>query len=99
MSFVVPEADSPDVPELEPGSPGNPLELTDPRALRALTRSARIAIARHLALRLDRQERPPRSRRVQVIANFTPGFPPGQRGPNRPNPGGLAATDTPSGQH
>jgi DNA-binding transcriptional ArsR family regulator len=34
----------------EPGSPENPLEITDPRALRALAHPARIAIMQHLAL-------------------------------------------------
>jgi DNA-binding transcriptional ArsR family regulator len=33
-----------------PGSPENPLELTDPRAMRALAHPARIAILQHLAL-------------------------------------------------
>jgi DNA-binding transcriptional ArsR family regulator len=31
-----------------PGTPGNPLELTDPRRLRALAHPARIAIMQHL---------------------------------------------------
>jgi DNA-binding transcriptional ArsR family regulator len=33
-----------------PGSPGNPVEITDPRALRALAHPARIAIMQHLIL-------------------------------------------------
>jgi len=36
--------------EPEPGSPENPLEITDPRALRALAHPVRIAILQHLAL-------------------------------------------------
>lgn len=42
------DADTPSEPE--PGSPDNPLEITDPRALRALAHPARIAIMEHLAL-------------------------------------------------
>ena len=34
----------------EPGSPENPAEITDPRALRALAHPARLAILQHLAL-------------------------------------------------
>jgi DNA-binding transcriptional ArsR family regulator len=35
----------------EPGMPGNPVELTDPRMMRALAHPARIAIWTHLGLR------------------------------------------------
>jgi len=35
----------------EPGMPGNPVELTDPKKMRALAHPARIAIWTHLALR------------------------------------------------
>ncbi|MGN6792367.1 MAG: ArsR/SmtB family transcription factor [Streptosporangiaceae bacterium] len=34
----------------EPGSPENPLEITDPRALRALAHPGRLAILQHLVL-------------------------------------------------
>ena len=34
----------------EPGMPGNPVELTDPRMMRALAHPARIAIWAHLGL-------------------------------------------------
>jgi hypothetical protein len=34
----------------EPGMPGNPIELTDPRMMRALAHPARIAIWTHLGL-------------------------------------------------
>ena len=34
----------------EPGTPENPLEITDPRALRALAHPARLAILQHLVL-------------------------------------------------
>ena len=34
----------------EPGMPGNPVELTDPRMMRALAHPARIAIWMHLGL-------------------------------------------------
>jgi DNA-binding transcriptional ArsR family regulator len=35
----------------EPGTPGNPVELTDPKTMRALAHPARIAIWTHLGLR------------------------------------------------
>src|SRR6266705_5383862 len=35
---------------IEPGMPGNPIELTDPRMMRALAHQGRIAIWTHLAL-------------------------------------------------
>ena len=35
---------------IEPGMPGNPVELTDPRMMRALAHQGRIAIWTHLAL-------------------------------------------------
>jgi DNA-binding transcriptional ArsR family regulator len=35
----------------EPGMPGNPVELTDPKTMRALAHPARIAIWTHLGLR------------------------------------------------
>src|SRR5277367_4437548 len=34
----------------EPGTPGNPVELTDPRMMRALAHQARIAIWMHLGM-------------------------------------------------
>jgi DNA-binding transcriptional ArsR family regulator len=37
-------------PAAEPGTPGHPLRLTDPRMMRALAHPARIAILQHLAL-------------------------------------------------
>ncbi len=36
---------------IEPGMPGNPVELTDPRMMRALAHPARIAIWTHLGMR------------------------------------------------
>jgi predicted ArsR family transcriptional regulator len=42
---VPPQADAP-----PPGTPGNPLRLTDPRMMRALAHPARIAIWEHLTL-------------------------------------------------
>ena len=48
------EPGSPDVPghaTIEPGMPGNPVELTDPRMMRALAHQARIAIWTHLGMR------------------------------------------------
>ena len=39
----------PDAPAV-PGTPGNPLKLTNPRMMRALAHPARIAIIQHLAL-------------------------------------------------
>lgn len=35
----------------EPGTPGNPVELTDPKTMRALAHPARIAIWTHLGMR------------------------------------------------
>jgi hypothetical protein len=35
---------------IEPGTPGNPVELTDPRMMRALAHQARIAIWMHLGM-------------------------------------------------
>ena len=35
----------------EPGTPGNPIQLTDPRMMRALAHQARIAIWLHLGMR------------------------------------------------
>ena len=43
-------ADGP-IEGIEPGMPGNPVELTDPRMMRALAHPGRIAIWTHLALR------------------------------------------------
>jgi predicted transcriptional regulator len=37
--------------EAEPGMPGNPVKLTDPKMMRALAHPARIAIWMHIALR------------------------------------------------
>ena len=45
MSFTAPEDGSPEL-----GTPENPLEITDPRALRALAHPARLAILQHLVL-------------------------------------------------
>src|SRR2546429_2370715 len=42
-------ADGP-IEGIEPGMPGNPVELTDPRMMRALAHPGRIAIWTHLAL-------------------------------------------------
>jgi hypothetical protein len=36
--------------DMEPGTPGNPIELTDPQMMRALAHQARIAIWTHLGL-------------------------------------------------
>src|SRR5580692_1100658 len=36
---------------IEPGMPGNPVRLTDPKMMRALAHPARIAIWSHIALR------------------------------------------------
>ena len=45
-----PEPREPEPREPEPGSADNPLEISDPRALRALAHPARLAILQHLAL-------------------------------------------------
>jgi len=45
-----PEPEAEPGPGPEPGSTENPLEITDPRALRALAHPARLAILQHLAL-------------------------------------------------
>ena len=37
--------------EVEPGMPGNPIRLTDPKMMRALAHPARIAIWTHIAMR------------------------------------------------
>jgi hypothetical protein len=37
--------------DIEPGMPGNPVELTDPKMMRALAHPARIAIWTHLGMR------------------------------------------------
>src|SRR5258708_22493816 len=50
MSFIDRDDQGATPKEQEPGSPENPLEITDPRALRALAHPARIAIMQHLAL-------------------------------------------------
>src|SRR5260221_5526260 len=50
MSFTERDDQGATPKEPEPGSPENPLEITDPRALRALAHPARIAIMQHLAL-------------------------------------------------
>jgi DNA-binding transcriptional ArsR family regulator len=44
------EADTPES-SIEPGMPGNPVRLTDPKMMRALAHPARIAIWSHIALR------------------------------------------------
>jgi DNA-binding transcriptional ArsR family regulator len=41
---------APEAPVPEPGTPGNPLKLTDPRLMRALAHPARIAIWQYLGL-------------------------------------------------
>jgi DNA-binding transcriptional ArsR family regulator len=62
------EAERPASPsEPEPGSPENPLEITDPRALRALAHPARIAIMQHLAL-----EGPATATECAAIAGLSP---------------------------
>lgn len=48
VSFISEEDDK--AVSAEPGSLENPIEITDPRALRALAHSARIAIMQHLIL-------------------------------------------------
>jgi DNA-binding transcriptional ArsR family regulator len=48
MSFREPDEPDETVPAPEPGSPENPLLITDPRAMRALAHPARIAILQHL---------------------------------------------------
>jgi len=50
MSFREPDQPGETVPAPEPGSPDNPLLITDPRAMRALAHPARIAILQHLAV-------------------------------------------------
>jgi DNA-binding transcriptional ArsR family regulator len=42
--------DQPGSPTAEPGTPGNPFRLDDPRMMRALAHPARIAILQHLGL-------------------------------------------------
>jgi DNA-binding transcriptional ArsR family regulator len=51
MSFIVPdeERETQDAPS-EPGGPPQPVEISDPRALRALAHPARLAILEHLTL-------------------------------------------------
>jgi hypothetical protein len=43
MSFTEPDEPGETVPGTEPGSPENAIEVTDPRAMRALAHPARIA--------------------------------------------------------
>jgi DNA-binding transcriptional ArsR family regulator len=50
MSFTEPDEPGGTAPAPEPGSPQNPLRITDPRAMRALAHPARIAILQHLVL-------------------------------------------------
>lgn len=50
MSFADGDDDSATPREPEPGSLENPLEITDPRALRALAHPARLSILQHLVL-------------------------------------------------
>jgi hypothetical protein len=45
-----PETTEPGQVSIEPGMPGNPVELTDPRMMRALAHQARIAIWTYLGL-------------------------------------------------
>jgi len=54
-------------PNAEPGSPENPLEISDPRALRALAHPARIAIMQHLAL-----EGPATATECAAVAGLSP---------------------------
>lgn len=44
------KSSKPDPGRSEPGSPENPLEISDPRALRALAHPARLSILQHLVL-------------------------------------------------
>jgi DNA-binding transcriptional ArsR family regulator len=50
MSFTEPGEPGETAPALEPGSPGNAIEVTDPRAMRALAHPARIAILQRLVI-------------------------------------------------
>ena len=52
MSFTVPDEmqASASEPEVEPGKEDKPVEISDPRALRALAHPARLAILQHLVL-------------------------------------------------
>jgi DNA-binding transcriptional ArsR family regulator len=50
MSFREPDQQDETRPAPEPGSPDNPLQITDPRAMRALAHPARIAILQHLVI-------------------------------------------------
>lgn len=50
-----------------PGSPGNPVKITDPRAMRALAHPARVAIMEHLAL-----EGPATATECAKIAGLSP---------------------------
>jgi len=62
-----PKAVSAQAVKAEPGSPGNPLEITDPRALRALAHPARIAILQHLVL-----DGPATATECAVVAGLSP---------------------------
>lgn len=46
----IPDAPPADADATEPGTPENPLQITDPRAMRALAHPARIAILQHLVI-------------------------------------------------
>lgn len=50
MSSASRDSDHPDSPKPTPRRPDAPVEITDPRALRALAHPARIAILQHLVL-------------------------------------------------
>ena len=50
MSFASRDSEAADSPRPGPGNPLAPVEITDPRALRALAHPARIAILEHLVL-------------------------------------------------
>ncbi len=67
MSFTERDDQGATPKEQEPGSPENPLEITDPRALRALAHPARIAIMQHLAL-----EGPATATQCADIAGMSP---------------------------
>src|SRR5258707_10525527 len=67
MSFTERDDQGATPKEQEPGSPENPLEITDPRALRALAHPARIAIMQQLAL-----EGPATATQCADIAGMSP---------------------------
>lgn len=58
---------SADLTPAAPGTPGNPVKITDPRAMRALAHPARLAIMEHLAL-----EGPATATECAEIAGLSP---------------------------